>query len=67
MTPAFFKSDFAILDVKEGRADLERKIKLRGGPVHVRVDMLINYVSGNDDGVSQEFACTVTSVKEFVR
>lgn len=67
MQPAFFKSDFAILDVKDGRGDLARKIKFRGGPVHVRVDMMINYASGNDDGISQEFACTVLSVKEFVR
>lgn len=65
MQPAFFKSDFAILDVKGGRSALERKIAL--GPVHVCVDMLIDRVHGHDDGTSQEFSCTVTAVKEFVR
>lgn len=67
MQPAFFKSDFAILDVKNGRSALERKIALRGAPVHVCVDMLIDRVHGHDDGTSQEFSCTVTAVKEFVR
>lgn len=66
MNLAFFKSDFAILDVKAGRKELERKIALRGGPVHVLVDMLIE-ASGRDDGTSMEFSCQVLSVKEFVR
>ena len=67
MNLAFFQSDFAILDVKDGRKELERKIALRGGPVHVLVDMLIDSANGNDDSTSMEFSCTVKSVKEFVR
>jgi hypothetical protein len=33
----------------------------------VRVDMTINYAHGNDDGTSQEFSCSVLSVKEFAK
>lgn len=61
-----FKSTFALLDVKEGRAALGKRL-VKSGPVHVRVDMTIDYVWGHDDGTSQEFSCTVLSVKEFAR
>lgn len=64
MKLAPFKSDFALLDVKQGRAALEKRIK-KSGPVRVRVDMTVNYSAGGDDGTSIEFACDVHSVKEF--
>lgn len=66
MHPATFKSDFAILDVKHGRAALERRLST-SGPVKVRVDMTLDYAHGSDDGTSVEFACTVHSVREFAR
>lgn len=68
MKTAPFKSDFALLDVKSGRAALEKrisKLEKAGKGIRIRVDMMINYVHGGDDGVSQEFSCTVLSVKEF--
>lgn len=72
MKPAPFKSKFALLDVEAGRKALEKRLEkpglqAAGKPIRVRVDMLINYPHGNDDGTSQEFSCTVLSVKEFAR
>lgn len=67
MHPATFKSDFAILDVKHGRAALEKRLAKGGKPIRVRVDMTINYPHGGDDGTSIELSCTVTSVREFIR
>lgn len=67
MDAAPFKSDFAILDVKAGRGALLKRLKKAGKPVHVRVDMTIDYDHGRDDGTSIEFSCTVLSVKEFRR
>lgn len=64
MKSAVFKSDFALLDVKTGRAALEKRLA-KSGKVRIRVDMTIDYPWGGDDGVSQEFVCTVSSVKEF--
>jgi hypothetical protein len=64
MQDAPFKSTFAILDVKKGRAALAKKIAA-GGKVRIRVDMLINSQWGDDDGVSIEFAGDVLSVKQF--
>lgn len=64
MQDAPFKSTFAILDVKKGRAALAKKIKA-GGKVRVRIDMLIDTQWGNDDGVSIEFSGDVTSIKQF--
>lgn len=64
MQPAAFKSDFALLDIKTGRAALDKRIK-KSGPIRVRVDMTINYSASGDDGTSVEFACDVHSVKEF--
>ena len=66
MKTAPFKSDFAILDVKHGRAALAKRV-VKSGPIRVRVDMTIDYVQGSDDGVSQEFSCTILSIKEFAR
>lgn len=66
MKPAPFKSDFALLDVKTGRAALERRLK-KSGPIPVRVYATIDYAHGSDDGTSIEFTCTVKSVEEFGR
>lgn len=65
MRIAPFTSDFAILDVKRGRAALEKRLKC--GPLRVRVEMAIDRPHGSDDGTSQEFSCTVLSVKEYGR
>ncbi len=67
MKLAPFKSDFAILDVKTGRAALAKRLAKTGKPAWVRVDMLIDRPHGRDDGTSVEFSCTVLSVKEFAR
>lgn len=66
MKPAPFKSTFALLDVMTGRAVLERRLK-KSGPIRVRVDMTVDYAWGGDDGTSQEFSCTVQSVKELAK
>lgn len=60
---ATFKSDFAILDVKQGRAALTRRVEA-GNKVRVLIEAVIDTVYGNDDGVSREFNCIVTSIKE---
>ncbi len=66
MQTAAFKSDFALLDVKAGRAALVKRLA-KSGPVKVRVEMTIEYAHGSDDGTSIEFACEVHSVKEYAR
>ena len=66
MKAAPFKSDYALLDVKRGRSALEKRL-VGGGKVRVLVEMTVDYAYGSDDGVSQEFVCSVRSVKEFVR
>jgi hypothetical protein len=63
MKTAAFQSDFAILDVKKGRRALENRLNEKA--VHVLVEMIIEYVHGHDDGVSQEFSCQVKSVREY--
>lgn len=57
------KSDFAILDVKAGRAVLLRRLK-RGEKVRVVIEGEIETTWSRDDGVSQEFAVNVTAVRE---
>lgn len=64
MDSAKFKSDFAILDVKAGRAALAKRIAA-GEKVRVRVDIVLNNQWGSDDGTSIEFSGEVKSVKEF--
>lgn len=66
-----FKSDFAILDVKQGRAELAKRFgkdRPRRGAGALRVPVVIHgYIDGiwgNDDGTSQEFCVTVTKVVE---
>lgn len=66
MNPAPFKSTFALLDVMAGRAALEKRLK-KAGPIKVRVEMTVDYAWGNEDGTSQEFSCTVHSVKEMAK
>jgi len=63
-TPAPFKSDFMLLDVKRGRRALARKIAA-GGKVDVWIKATIEGASGvgRDDGTSIEFAATVRTVK----
>lgn len=65
------KSDFAILDVKAGRAALNkhfaRRPRLGECPPKMRVPVTItgyiDHVWSGDDGVSREFAVVVQSVK----
>ena len=67
---ATFKSDFAILDVKAGRAKLAKHFakrpRLGPCPKDMRVPVIIrgyiDDIHGSDDGVSREFSVTVTSV-----
>jgi hypothetical protein len=61
-----FKSDFAILDVKQGRAALTKRVEA-GNKVRVLIEAEIDTVYGRDDGVSREFNCIVTSVKEVAQ
>lgn len=66
-----FKSDFAIVDVKVGRAALTKHFKDRPSlgecPPKMRVPVTItgyiDGIHGHDDGVSREFSMTVQSVK----
>lgn len=64
MKPAPFTSDFMLLDVKNGRSKLAKKIAA-GGKVDVWIKATIEGASGigRDDGVSIEFAAQVHSVK----
>lgn len=68
MKTASFKSNFALLDVMAGRRALAKRFEgAKRKKLRVQVEMTIDYVWGGDDGISQEFACTVHSVKEFAR
>lgn len=64
MKIAPFTSDFMLLDVKRGRAQLARIIET-GGKVEVWIKATIEGASGvgRDDGVSIEFAAQVHSIK----
>lgn len=65
------KSDFLIIDVKQGRHALEKHFRARPDrgacPKELRVPVTItgyiDGVFGNDDGVSREFTVTVESVE----
>jgi hypothetical protein len=65
------KSDFAILDVKAGRAALNKHFakrpRLGECPPKMRVPVTITgYIDGihsNDDGVSREFSVVIQSVR----
>jgi hypothetical protein len=65
MKPAPFTSDFMLLDVKNGRAKLAKRL-LAGEKVEVWIKATLqNHPSaiGRDDGVSIEFNADVHSVK----
>lgn len=64
MKDAPFKSGFAILDVKSGRAALAKRIGA-GEKVRVRIDMVLDTRHSRDDGISIEFSGQVSSVKQF--
>ena len=67
--PTEITSDFAILDVKKGRAALAKYINsnVRSGVRQLRVPVtitgFITDIWGNDDGESREFTLDVTNVK----
>lgn len=61
-----FKSDFALLDVKSGRAALAKRIEI-GERIPVVIRGVIRKQWGNDDGTSIEFEVDVDSVKELKR
>lgn len=71
MTDRSIKSDFAILDVKAGRAALAKNFAKapRIGPcpeamrVPVVIHGFVDGIWGGDDGVSREFTVTVTKVE----
>lgn len=64
MKDAPFKSTFALLDVKQGRHALAKKIEA-GERVRVLVDLEINTKWSQDDGISIEFSGDVLSIKQF--
>ena len=59
-------SDFALLDVKQGRVALARRINA-GERVPVTIRGYIDTVHGSDDGTSIEFSIEVTSAVERER
>ena len=68
------KSDFAFLDVKKGRGKLRRELNKLGRlpKIPVTITGFVTGVTNHDDGTSQEFEVTVstvvfTSVQEEVK
>lgn len=61
-----FKSDFALLDVKAGRAKLAKRIAA-GERIPVVIRGTLHGQWSRDDGVSIEFEIEVSSVKELKR
>lgn len=63
--PTAFKSEFAILDVTDGRAGLLARVR-KGEKVHVVITGILegNWAIGPDDGVSREFSVSVSHVQE---
>lgn len=63
------KSDFALLDVKHGRRQLDKMIDKVGkghdlpAPVPVVIHGFITGRHGQDDGISQEFNVEVSKVE----
>lgn len=60
-------SDFAILDVKRGRAMLAKRVNSGENRIPVTIRGYIVNVHGNDDGTSIEFEIEVTDAIERVR
>ena len=58
-----FTSDFAILDVKKGRAALARRIRGGEQPV-VTIKARLDHVWSRDDGTSVEFALQILDMAE---
>jgi hypothetical protein len=59
-------SDFAILDVKNGRVALAKRIN-RGERVPVTIRGYIDTVHSNDDGTSIEFSLSAVDAVERLR
>lgn len=60
--PAFKTSGYAALDVTTGRKALEKYLA-KVGKVGATIDVVLNYASSRDDGVSIEFVCSVKALK----
>lgn len=58
-----YESDFAILDVKRGRAHLARRLKTSEEPIPVTIRGFITGTWSCDDSVSQEFNIEVTGLE----
>lgn len=57
-------SDFAILDVKKGRKALDQMLLMEPSVrFKLTIEAEVDYVWGGDDGISQEFALKVTSLR----
>lgn len=63
MKPTEFKSDFLVLDVKEGRQELAARIK-RGEQIGLRIHVELDTQWGDDDGTSIEFCGKVLMMME---
>lgn len=63
--PTRIRSDFARLDVKDGRRAIARRLDA-GEPVTVQITMTLDPdpAARSDDGISIEFGGTVTAVRE---
>lgn len=65
--PPEISSDFAILDVKNGRNALDQMLIGQMGKLKPTMRLLIeaevDYAWGGDDGISQEFALDIKSMR----
>lgn len=60
-----FTSDFALLDVKHGRDDLNIRVDEKSEKIPVLILGTIDDVWSGDDGVSREFSVSVIRVREL--
>lgn len=58
------KSNYALLDVKAGRAGLFKHFERGGDPIPITINGTITGIHGNDDGVSREFTVKVDNLEE---
>ena len=58
-------SDFALLDVKQGRKALSKHFSDKKGPIPIVIHAEIVGQFGSDDGTSIEFELTVTHIEVF--
>jgi len=56
--PPRIKSNFALLDIEQGRKALVKHLA-KHGPLPVMIEAVITYPFGSDDGTSIEFNCDV--------